>query len=847
MQSKAQKRLIAGAIVAALLGPLAGLAAQRVVRRADDLRALDRFGAKVNELQQALEAEVADARRIVGAAAALLSTSETTTSGEFTSFAVELMARGSEIHALEWVPLVPLSERGRHEAEAGRDLGTGYTITEWTASGSLAPVSTRDRYFPVRFIEPRVGNEWVLGFDLGSDPITLDALSRAAATGQATISRLLRLDQGSGQSTSFLLVIPVFRAAAADRGTRVLSGFAVGVVRASELISAAMPDRGYGGTREMVVDFVDDAGTSASEGFSARPVERTPDLVAGAVVRREIHLDGQSWTLIARPTPAYWSRSITGRAAAIGIGVFLGYELLLALALTASRWSLEKTRREQAEFARSVIHSVSEGVMVADAKGRMTIVNEAARRMLGRGPLNLPRTEWSRAFGLFMPGTEQHFPTDQLPLPRAVRGEEVPETEIFVRNAQIPDGAWTSVTGSPLKDANGNLIGGVVVFRDVTHQKRTQELSQRLSNAVEQAADSVFITNRAGVIEYVNPAFEATTGYSREAAVGRTPQLLKSGLQSPEYYKALWETIVGGVPFKGTVINRKRSGEHFHAEQTITPIRDHSTGEIIHFVSVMRDMTERIRLQESEIEMRVGASVQQRLFPQHPPEVPGYDIAGAVAPSSATCGDYYDFIPLPDGRLALAIADVSGHGVGAALIMTATRAYLRSLARTVTPLDRLAEELNRLLLADLEERFFVTMILALLDGRSGALTWANLGHPTGYLLDWSGAVKAELKSGCGPLGLFPKLSCKHGSAITLEWGDTLVLLTDGILEAASQRGDELGSAAVLEIVRSVIDRPAAEIADRIIAAAQAFVGEQQQEDDLTVVVCKRTAPPPSTS
>ena len=122
------------------------------------------------------------------------------------------------------------------------------------------------------------------------------------------------------------------------------------------------------------------------------------------------------------------------------------------------------------------------------------------------------------------------------------------------------------------------------------------------------------------------------------------------------------------------MINRKKSGEHFHAEQTITPIRDNSTGEIIHFVSVMRDMTERIKLQESEIEMRLGASVQQRLSPQEPPTIPGYDIAGTSAPASATCGDYYDFIPLPDGRLALGIADVSGHGVGAALIMTATRA-----------------------------------------------------------------------------------------------------------------------------------------------------------------------------
>jgi serine phosphatase RsbU (regulator of sigma subunit) len=261
----------------------------------------------------------------------------------------------------------------------------------------------------------------------------------------------------------------------------------------------------------------------------------------------------------------------------------------------------------------------------------------------------------------------------------------------------------------------------------------------------------------------------------------------------------------------------------------------------------MRDMTERIKLQESEIEMRLGASVQRRLSPQEPPAIPGYDIAGTSAPASATCGDYFDFIPLPDGRLALGIADVSGHGVGAALIMTATRAYLRSLASTLTPLDRLAAELNRLLFADLHDEHFVTMILVLVDSTSGALSWANFGHPTGYVFDRSGAVKAELKSGCMPLGLFPKLSCTQGPAITLESGDSLVLLTDGILEAASTRGDEFGSSAVLDVVKSVIDRPAREIAERVIEAAQSFLDGQSQDDDLTVIVCKSTTPPHSTS
>jgi len=823
----------------ALLGPLVGLAAQRAWRRADERGTLERFDRRIAELAQALESEVADGHRTVVAAAALLSTSEATTSREFARFALELMARGSALQALSWAPLIPHRERAQYEEEARRDTGTDYRITERSQAGALVPAATRDRYFPVRFIEPVQGNEAAVGFDLGSEPVRLDALSRAAETGQAAISGLVRLVQETGESRGFLLVVPVFRASTDAGKARKLSGFATGVFRVEDLLSGVSLNRGTGGLRTMDVELIDDAGVSSGGASSASPPLQGGQHPGGDVIRRKLNLEGRPWTLIARPTEAYMAREEHSRASAIGFGVFLAYEMLLLLGLTAHRWWFERTRRQQAEFAKSVIHSVSEGVMVADASGQFSIINEAARRVLGGGRLDVPRAEWSRAFGLFVPGTEKHFPADELPLPRAVRGEHVPETEVFVRNPQVPDGAWTSVTGSPLKDVAGRLIGGVVVFRDITDQKRGQEVSQRLSSAVEQTADCVFITDRAGVIEYVNPAFEATTGYSGSEAIGQTPKLLRSGLQSPEYYAALWATISKGEPFKGTVINRKKSGEHFYAEQTITPMKDVSTGEITHFVSVMRDMTERIKLRERDFEMQLGSAVQQRLFPQAPPALPGYDIAGAVAPASATCGDYYDFIPLPDGRLALGIADVSGHGVGSALIMTAMRAYLRSLTGTLASLDILAGELNRLLLADLEEHRFVTMILAVLDGASGTLSWANFGHPTGYVLDRSGAVKAELTSGCRPLGLFPDLTCAQGPAIALEPGDSLVLLTDGILETWSSEGAEFGHAGVQEVLRAVCDQPAAEMAARLIAEAKRFGREQPQDDDLTVVVCRR--------
>jgi PAS domain S-box-containing protein len=113
---------------------------------------------------------------------------------------------------------------------------------------------------------------------------------------------------------------------------------------------------------------------------------------------------------------------------------------------------------------------------------------------------------------------------------------------------------------------------------------------------VEQSADLVIITDRDGVIEYVNPAFEVLTGYSREETIGQTPRMLKSEEQTPGIHKELWQTILSGTVFRGILANRKKNGEIFLAEKTITPLRD-AEGKITHFISNDRDITERRRLE----------------------------------------------------------------------------------------------------------------------------------------------------------------------------------------------------------------------------------------------------------
>jgi PAS domain S-box-containing protein len=127
-----------------------------------------------------------------------------------------------------------------------------------------------------------------------------------------------------------------------------------------------------------------------------------------------------------------------------------------------------------------------------------------------------------------------------------------------------------------------------------------------LARALEQTADSVMIVNRDGIIEYVNPAFEAMTGFSREEAVGRTPALLRSGVQMPRFYATLWTTILAGRTFHAVLTNRSRDGRMFDEQLTITPMRD-DEGTVTHFIAVARDITQSRR----EEAMRVHELVEE--------------------------------------------------------------------------------------------------------------------------------------------------------------------------------------------------------------------------------------------
>jgi len=491
----------------------------------------------------------------------------------------------------------------------------------------------------------------------------------------------------------------------------------------------------------------------------------------------------------------------------------------------------------QPRLLQDILASISDGVVVADTNGQFLHFNPAAERILGMGPVDVPLPDWSSSYGCFREDGVTPLPSEELPLARAVRGETIFDCPLVVRNRYVPEGLWLSVDASPLRDETGALIGGVVVFRDETTKRRERTRSKLLSWVVEQTADMVVITDRDGLIEYVNSAVEQTTGFTASDLIGRTPRAFRSGAHDSVFYEDLWATLAAGRVYRGTIINRKKNGDAFHSEQTITPIRD-ATGNLAYFVSVGRDMTARRKAEEQESHHLLARAVQQRLLPAIPPSGCGFKIGGAVYTADKTGGDYIDFIPLPGVTTAVAVGDVSGHAFDAALVMAQTRAVLRSIVQTSADPGTILTRVNRVLFDDIAENQFVTLVFACLDAPSRALRYASAGHLPGYVLDSSGMLKCKLPSTGIPLGMFGETTYVTAPPVPLDEDDLVVFFTDGVTEAADSAGTHYGAERALDVIRGAWHEPEAKIVHRVYRAVRNFVSGMPQDDDITTVVCR---------
>ena len=257
-----------------------------------------------------------------------------------------------------------------------------------------------------------------------------------------------------------------------------------------------------------------------------------------------------------------------------------------------------------------------------------------------------------------------------------------------------------------------------------------------------------------------------------------------------------------------------------------------------HTNSMIDGLRHRIQLITS---LKLAEEVQQNLLPHQQPEVPGLDIAGISIYCDQTGGDYYDYLTLPNGRLAVVVADASEHGVGAAMLMTTARAFLLYGAQKHSEPHELVTEINRFLTKDSHSLGrFVTMFYIEIDPEQKTLRWVRAGHEPAILYDPLKASFQELYGEGMALGIDAEYQSTTSTHHGWSPGTVLFIGTDGIHETQNQNDAMYGRKRLRQILENNHSASAKEIQQKVIDSVQTFRGDLQQEDDITLVVIKLT-------
>ena len=295
-----------------------------------------------------------------------------------------------------------------------------------------------------------------------------------------------------------------------------------------------------------------------------------------------------------------------------------------------------------------------------------------------------------------------------------------------------------------------------------------------------------------------------------------------------------------GAPCGALCLGPKRNGQPY-------------TSADIEFLSALGNLTlvsvqnsflveEQIEKKRLEEEMRIARRIQERLLPQQMPDIAEYEVAALARPSRFVGGDYYDVVRLKDERLLLAIADVTGKGTPAALLM----ANLQACLHVVLPMDMTIEQavghINRVICENTDTDRFITFFLAILHLDSGHMEYVNAGHNPPMVVRQDGSIELLHKGGL-LLGVLDQIGYEHGT-VNLDPGDIAVLFTDGVTEAMGAAGEEYHEDRLEAVLKRVHTQSAADIVDIVHKDIAEFTGNiEELSDDLTMLVARRVVEP----
>lgn len=423
-------------------------------------------------------------------------------------------------------------------------------------------------------------------------------------------------------------------------------------------------------------------------------------------------------------------------------------------------------------------------------------------------------------------------------------GEGVTREELYqriVHAAVLSTGALSACIFE--KGADGKLRGVAVEGLFPPHRRLPEQ-------------SKVKLTTRARFIEQVlrSETFDVGEGIVGTVAATRKAVLVRNAQADPKIVKhddpalvvrsviaapiLFQEELIGVLAVANTADGLPFSETDFSLVQSVAE----QSGLAVHNQEFIKLSLERKQI---EVDMALASSVQSMILPRTFPRVTGLDLHAVFRPAQRLGGDLYECFQIPDGRLAVAVADVSGKGIAASIIMAICRTNLRRVASHHGSPSGVLSELNRLMQGEMREGMFITMILAFVDAERGEIILARAGHERPMLCHReavAGVAQVEMPEGDGmPVGMVDAEifdSTIADRRIPFRPGDVLCLYTDGVTEAA-QEGKEFGAARLAEVIKTLRMRGARDINQGIVESVQRFTGTETSTDDLTLMTVKR--------
>ena len=326
--------------------------------------------------------------------------------------------------------------------------------------------------------------------------------------------------------------------------------------------------------------------------------------------------------------------------------------------------------------------------------------------------------------------------------------------------------------------------------------------------------------------------------------LNKKPKIMNDPHIDPDFRGAIWDKSVRSViclPLTRqtelvgvlTLYNKRSDAGFTEDDQQLLSIIGAQAAQIIGNAKLVKDVN---RMEE---QLSLAEQIQTTLFPTAPPRLEGYDIAGRSIPAQSVGGDYYDWIPIDDKRLAVCLGDVSGKGLPASLIMANAQATLRGQTLVEAPVAERIGRSNKLLYNSTDDERFVTLWYGVLDAASHRLTYTSAGHEHPFLVSAGGAVR-RLEMGGLALGVFEEFPYEE-ETVALSPGDVLVVYSDGVPDATTEADVPFGDEALVPLIVAHQGESADAIVETILSTVNAHAGDAPQFDDLTVVVVKRTS------